>query len=177
MVTDDGISYADARLQIILDSAASFGLPATNQPEEIPTTEEYCDPQRSLLLFSANHAAALTKTIENYEDYLAQHPDSLEDLSYTLAQRREHLKIRSFCITDGSVPFKSFPQTKSQGPVQAAFIFTGQGAQWPRMGRELMADYPHFLASIRAMDIALQGLEHRPSWSLESIVTSTIEEK
>jgi hypothetical protein len=45
------------------------------------------------------------------------------------------------------------------------------------MGRELMADYPHFLASIRAMDIALQGLEHRPSWSLESIVTSTIEEK
>lgn len=36
------------------------------------------------------------------------------------------------------------------------------------MGRQLMVDYPPFLANIQSMDQALQGLgEDAPSWSIE----------
>lgn len=76
----------------------------------------------------------------NIEEYVKDHPDRIEDLAYTLAQRREHLKLRSYCIVqDDTTPFQVSAQFKSQGPRQAAFVFTGQGAQW----------YVHFYLPIR----------------------------
>jgi hypothetical protein len=36
------------------------------------------------------------------------------------------------------------------------------------MGRQLMVDYPSFLANVQSMDKVLQTLnEHAPSWSIE----------
>jgi len=37
------------------------------------------------------------------------------------------------------------------------------------MGRELMVDYPSFLANIRSMDKVLQNLHRAPPWSIEGI--------
>jgi len=144
-----------------------------SDPHEVATTKNGWKQIKHLLLFSANHPESLKKTVENHEMYLEQHPNRLKDLAYTLAQRREHLKIRSFCITDGSAPFKVSSQTKSQVSVRTAFVFTGQGAQWCSMGRDLMSDCPTFLASIREMDAALQNLAHAPSWSLEGMIAIT----
>jgi acyl transferase domain-containing protein len=153
-----------------LDSAASFGLAAPKSIPLNPTLEEPQKSWKSLLLFSANHPESLRAIIQNYENYLEKHADSINDLAYTLSQRREHLKYRSFCVTDGSVPFEVSPQTKSQVPSQVAFVFTGQGAQWIHMGRQLMADYPSFLVNIKSMDVVLQKLEHAPLWSIEGII-------
>ncbi|KAI1307179.1 putative polyketide synthase [Xylaria venustula] len=61
----------------------------------------------------------------------AGHPDSL----------REHLQARGFCITRGDDDKR-----------QIAFIFTGQGAQWPQMGKGLLQAYPETRA---------------PGWTLE----------
>lgn len=81
--------------------------------------------------FSANHSETLKRITENIEVYCRKHPERLDDLAYTLAQRREHLKLRNFCVVkDNSAPFAISNQTKSQGPRQTAFVFTGQGAQW-----------------------------------------------
>jgi acyl transferase domain-containing protein len=146
-----------------LDSAASFGLSA---PKGIPRRSSY-QPRKNLLLFSANHAEALAKIAENYENYLERHPDDLESIAYTLAERREHLKLRSFCVTDGSTPFEVAAHARVQGVSQVAFIFTGQGAQWVHMGRELIRDFPSFVDSIRSMDEALRSVEHAPSWTIE----------
>ncbi|WYZ42296.1 hypothetical protein EsH8_V_001191 [Colletotrichum jinshuiense] len=48
-------------------------------------------------------------------------------------------------------------------------IFTGQGAQWPGMGRELLQWNARFQATIAACDEVLKGLPeaHRPSWSIK----------
>jgi acyl transferase domain-containing protein len=146
-----------------LDSAASFGLSA---PKGIPWRLPY-QPRKHLLFFSANHAGALAKIAENYENYLEKHPDDLESMAYTLAERREHLKLRSFCVTDGSAPFEVAAHARVQGASQVAFVFTGQGAQWVHMGRELMQDFPSFMDSIRSMDEVLQSVEHAPSWTIE----------
>lgn len=46
-------------------------------------------------------------------------------------------------------------------------IFSGQGAQWPEMGRELILQAPNFREDIREMDNTLQTLTHRPEWTIE----------
>jgi acyl transferase domain-containing protein len=146
-----------------LDSAASFGLSASKGTPRRPSYQ----PRKHLLLFSANHAEALAKIAENYENYLEKHPDYLESMAYTLAERREHLKLRSFCVTDGSAPFEAAAHVRVQGASEVAFVFTGQGAQWAHMGRELMRDFPSFKNSIRWMDEVLRSVEHSPSWTIE----------
>ena len=114
--------------QFILDSAASFGI------QHRPVCDQFVKPKRqhtALLLFSANHPESLSRVAANIENYCRNHPDHLDDLAYTLAHRREHLKLRTYCVVgDPSAPFAISDQAKSQGLHQIAFIFTGQGAQW-----------------------------------------------
>lgn len=44
-------------------------------------------------------------------------------------------------------------------------IFSGQGAQWAGMGRELLTDR-QFLKDIARMDTILHGLKHPPAWTI-----------
>ena len=49
-------------------------------------------------------------------------------------------------------------------------IFTGQGAQWPRMGAQLVKSSPFAASRIAELDAALQNLpitSNRPSWTLK----------
>lgn len=39
------------------------------------------------------------------------------------------------------------------------------------MGRDLMLEFPSFLANVRSMDSVLENLEHAPSWSIEGKLT------
>lgn len=95
-------------------------------------------------------------------------PELLESLVYTLAERREHLRLRGFGITNGSSPFHLISHTKDQrqGPGKIAFVFTGQGAQWVHMGSDLIREYPAFRESLDTMDRVLQSLEHAPNWKI-----------
>jgi acyl transferase domain-containing protein len=45
--------------------------------------------------------------------------------------------------------------------------FTGQGAQWARMGNRLSQIYPSFLQTIRVLDGYLHRMKDPPSWSIE----------
>lgn len=47
------------------------------------------------------------------------------------------------------------------------FVFTGQGAQWAGMGKELLQDFVDFHADIKAMDSALAQLPDGPPWTIE----------
>ncbi|PIA96147.1 Nonribosomal peptide synthetase 14 [Cercospora beticola] len=59
------------------------------------------------------------------------------------------------------------PPIKCQAARQTLFVFTGQGAQWARMGQSLMDKQPRFLQSLRDMDLILQSLDHSPKWTIE----------
>jgi acyl transferase domain-containing protein len=123
----------------------------------------------SLLVFSANHEESLAATIRNMKEFYAQTRPSLQDLAHTLGSRREHLPYRTFAITDPSRPFDVNTANMKAATIglKPVFIFTGQGAQWPGMGKELMVAYPSFLRDIRAMDSHLAGLKQPPSFSME----------
>jgi acyl transferase domain-containing protein len=122
-----------------------------------------------LLVVSAKSQEALLRREQSLLKYMSLHPSRLVDLAHTLGSRREHLSHRGFLInTDGITPDMGAIKHSIAGrPPNLTYVFTGQGAQWAGMGRELMESLKSFRDDIKSLDTALQKLERPPSWSLE----------
>ncbi|OCK74548.1 putative polyketide synthase [Lepidopterella palustris CBS 459.81] len=170
-ISINSFGLGGSNVHLVLDSAASFGIPSPHvQPCNLPEI-----PRKSLLLFSANSAPALTKMVENHAQYLKKHPTKLESMAYTLASCRERLKLTSFCVVNGSTLSDPAPPAPNQGIRRVAFVFTGQGAQWVGMGKELIQEHAAFAESIRSMDKVLQSLKHPPEWTLQGTLLDSSE--
>lgn len=94
--------------------------PAIQEPKQTPT----------LLLFSAARPEALKEMVIRHGEYISEFPEKLSDVAYTLTERREHMKYRAFSIAEGAQPLDGPVAVASQDIEKAAFVFTGQGAQW-----------------------------------------------
>ena len=101
-----------------------------------------------------------------YEAFIKSESFQLTDLAYTLGARRHHHKFRSFCVTDGS-PLQPAATVRRPENSRLLFIFTGQGAQWSGMGRELIGDFPSFRKDIQQMDKCLAECQFPPPWRME----------
>ena len=128
-----------------------------------------------LLPASANNTKSLQTRHEDLRQYIKSHPGGLNDLAYTVALRRRHFTHRSFCIVeDGpveslefSAPERATQTTAREGSI--AYVFTGQGAQWAGMARNLIRGSGLFRNDIREMDKVLQGLLQPPEWTIEGL--------
>ncbi|KAI8287374.1 Highly reducing polyketide synthase [Colletotrichum sp. SAR11_57] len=162
-VNSFGIGGANAH--VVIESAASF-LGLTSLPPNIETTTI---PRRQahLMVFSANTADSLRRQVVNNQKYISQHDDSLDDIAYTLSSRRIHLSHRAFSVLEnGAEKFTSPFSKTSPSSTDLVLVFTGQGAQWPRMGAELLQSNKTFTQSMRQMDKVLSALPDSPSWTL-----------
>lgn len=148
--------------------------PGTNGvlPKEESTTST---PQ--VLSLSAKNEKSLIKMIENLRQWVSSRLDDastddelLIDLAHTLTSRRSLMQWRcSFTATslEGILPSLD---TKSAKPIKSSinnrtiFVFTGQGAQWFAMGRELMSTHSLYQESMYRADRILTNLG--ASWSL-----------
>ncbi|KAJ0280261.1 hypothetical protein CBS470a_008877 [Colletotrichum nupharicola] len=165
-------------VHIILESAASVTRPtAVRGPGNVDTPPPSPPLRRepaTLLLFSAGHEESLKAMVQDYKTFLNMQPSRLEGLAHTLTHRRSHLGYRIFTVvTDecenlvfNQPPLPSFRSNTQNAGI--AFVFTGQGAQWARMGSHLLKTSREFLQDIREMDAALKSLpkDHRPSWDI-----------
>jgi acyl transferase domain-containing protein len=132
---------------------------AKKPPNEVP----------KLILLSANTQDSLKRQVSNYQEYLAAHTERVSDVSYTLSHRRERLPHRTFFVVRDGFATDSFPPTKVSGSMTPiTMVFSGQGAQWPEMGKDLIDTDPEFRQDIVAMDVILKGLKQPPEWSIES---------
>ncbi|KAF5023550.1 hypothetical protein F66182_4417 [Fusarium sp. NRRL 66182] len=146
---------------VILESAAMHG--ASTVTHESPE-----GPQ--LLLFSANSAKSLTKMVESYRLWIEENPDKTTDLAFTLARKRDHRPHRHFAmVNNGTVETVSPPtRVKSGEAPNVVMVFTGQGAQWPQMGLELLQSNAVFLSSIQSLDQHLQEMAgQKPHFTIE----------
>lgn len=160
-VNSFGIGGSNAH--VIVDSAASFRV--AQDQTKVPFV---LAPQ--LIPLSANTQDSLKRQIGIYQEYIATHNVRLSDLSYTLSQRREHLPHRTFLVVDGSTVTEASAVAKA--PVNVlpiTMIFSGQGAQWPEMGKMLIGQNLEFRKDIRLMDGMLKGFRHPPNWTIEGI--------
>lgn len=148
---------------MILDSANSFGISRHQAVIQEQETSE-------LLVFSANTTASSKPLVERYVNFMKHNPSLLSDVAYTLANRREHLPYRSFVVTNQtdvgamSVP-NSFAKPRQKSSL--VMVFTGQGAQWARMGCDLMYSNSVFRDTIKYLDAHLQAVA-APGWTIEA---------
>ncbi|OJI97248.1 hypothetical protein ASPVEDRAFT_78976 [Aspergillus versicolor CBS 583.65] len=172
-------------------SVNSFGFGGTNAHAIIESYESINNEHNLELLgpiflfFSARSGPSLLRTIKAYIQHLRHNPDiNLRDLSWILYSRRSTHRIRaSFSgISRDSILNKMEhyvsrdryePQLINQSP-NILGIFTGQGAQWPAMGRELFLHCPLFRQGIKACEAVLQALPTSiPSCSLATELGSS----
>jgi acyl transferase domain-containing protein len=124
---------------------------------------------RKLFVLSANDKDALQALMEKIGIYLEQRPeifqnDLMSNLAYTLA-RRSRMQWRVAIPTSSSFDLiqalnsgKVIPVRAEPEGLRIGFIFTGQGAQYYNMGRELYEQYPVYASTIDACDSFLTSL-------------------
>ncbi|KAI0448681.1 lovastatin nonaketide synthase [Xylaria acuta] len=183
IILDDAYHYLQERglagnhNTVIHNSDSDSGLPAT------PVNEFAHDSPKQLFLFSGKDQTGPKRVSEDLNTWLQRDskdkrgPYFLESLAYTLTLRRTHLEQRTFAIASS---LSELTERLSRGLPAAArsqrhgnnvvMVFTGQGAQWPAMGRELFEN-PIFRQSIDASQSHLKMLGCK--WNATEELTKT----
>ncbi|KAI1126417.1 lovastatin nonaketide synthase [Nemania abortiva] len=173
VVLDDAYHYIQARGLTAFHRTSST-LPHVNVPiMAIPATNGIVDIQKGpdgkshstrpiLLVWSGADQDALQTLSNAYRQRLEARRNASEwdvrDLNYTLAKRRSHLAWRSWAIATESggprdsplalvYPFRPPAKALTGDMARIAFAFTGQGAQYLGMGRQLTS-FTVFLDSL-----------------------------
>ncbi|GLX22943.1 type I polyketide synthase [Streptomyces lavendulae] len=168
-VSSFGLSGTNAH--VVVASPAPRPAETPHGPAELPP-----DRPTHLLVLSAHSPAALRRLALAHATHLApggagrDHP--LWDLCATAALRRDAhphrlwatgadhdelaLTLRALA-EDRPTPAGGTGEAGFAGPRRPVFVFPGQGAQWPGMGRSLLASSPAFRAALDACDRAVRA--------------------
>ena len=181
-------SYTDSKLRCDTTNCVT-GIDAQNDTEskvqpcivnDVSRVQKPSLPK--ILTFSAMDENSLKRLSSLYDSYFTSlDPTKGSDgyfdaLVHTLNNRRTSLLWRSFALARSVSELQSQglklskPRRMKSNP-QLAFCFTGQGAQWFAMGRELLS-FPVFKNSLEDMDAYLSKLGC--SWALLGKVNQTL---
>lgn len=127
---------------------------------DAPAAERPCE----LVVLSAKSAAGLQSVADQWVALLAQDSTtSLPDLAFTAATGRSHLRHRVAIVGRGKTEIREKLRAWREGRTptglaagqttvgrkrKIAFVFTGQGAQYAQMGRQLYQLEPSFRVAI-----------------------------
>ena len=157
-------------------SVNSFGIGGTNahvildaapyRVHDANGTSTAFSSEPRLLLLSAHHPASLKRLVKDHQQYASGNGEKIHDHAYTLASRREHLPHRAFCVSKSKelkVPVFGTQLSKRR---KLIMVFTGQGAQWPEMGKSLLQKHRSFQRTIKLLDKHLATLRDGPAWKI-----------
>lgn len=180
-------------------SVNSFGFGGTNahaileyyepkEPKQQAKLAALAAPLPTPLTISAGSPATLTAMLADLSAYLKANPTtSIEDLAYTLQMRRSTLSHRAVIVAssasqaidkiDGLLADAASNKALSTRRHDVAKpsilgVFTGQGAQWARMGARLIEESPFAAQRIAELQRALATLPSgdRPTWALSAML-------
>ncbi|KAG6007018.1 Type I Iterative PKS [Claviceps lovelessii] len=161
-VSINNFGFGGSNAHCVLEKAPSLQTTAHRMLPIAPTAMR-------LFVLSANDEESSKRRVQQLGVYLEQHPGVFEkhlirNVAYTLCNRRSHLSWRSAVVgtttadlADGLNGADAKPTRALRNP-KVAFVFTGQGAQWYAMGRELMESHQVFASTMREADDTLRQL-------------------
>ena len=180
-IIDDAYHYLEARGIKGLTKTVAHPLPLSPQSASTDSGVDVDDAedskelsqgptQKLVFALSAPEQNALQRIGDTYMSYVeevdaakdARSKTLLDELAYTLSNRRSAFQWRTTVVADTVEDLKTqlatLPKpTRSSKPPTMFFAFTGQGAQWYAMGRELMA-YEVYENSVLKADSYLKSI-------------------
>ncbi|PYH81014.1 ketoacyl-synt-domain-containing protein [Aspergillus uvarum CBS 121591] len=176
-------------------SVNSFGFGGTNAHAIL---ESYDNPHRrpmsataslyTPLVLSANSETSLRGQVDALHAFLSTTDTPIQDILHTLQTRRSQHPVRatfsapdrdtlctalSKCI--GSESTLGTRIDKKPATPRILAVFTGQGAQWPTMGREILRASPVAQQTLSTLQSALDTLPDAPNWSLAAEILADTE--
>ncbi|RDW68951.1 type I polyketide synthase [Aspergillus mulundensis] len=121
-----------------------------------------------IFLISAMDEQSLRSRIQSLQIYLQGNADDSSDewmnnLAFTLSERRTAHLYRTVVISESVTKLRTRLASRvkilnaNKTPV-VGFVFTGQGAQWPGMGKELLDSHPVFRQSMQRVNSYMSRL-------------------
>lgn len=167
---------------------SSFGFAGTNAHviiEEAPAPAEDTAATPSsgetkhtlrILPLSARTPTALVKLAEDYRNWLSAHPQTaLADVCFTAGVGRAHFEHRAALVVDSREsaaellaaladdrPATGLVRGVSGDTPKTAWLFTGQGSQYPGMARQLFDTEPVFAETLGRCAEVLSGILEKP---------------
>lgn len=126
-----------------------------------------------IFILSAKDEKSCKAMALNLKDYLRKRyltGELLDNLAFTLGGRRTRFpwsfatSVSALSLLTEALENDNLTPTHANARPRIGFVFTGQGAQWYAMGRELLSAYPLFKASILEAEAFLK--EFGCKWSL-----------
>ncbi|KAK2861322.1 Type I Iterative PKS [Arthroderma sp. PD_2] len=164
-ISINNFGFGGSNAHVVLDKA-----PPEVFLRAIPVEPPGNEAKPKLFAISGYDEGAARRNASQVGIYVEQHPEIFEkrialDVAYTLGERRTHHAFRIAITANNFNELAEdlnddalLPQRASDEPLKLAFIFTGQGAQWPQMGRELLNSHPIFAQTVKECSDFLESI-------------------
>ncbi|MCJ1465252.1 hypothetical protein MMC07_003868 [Pseudocyphellaria aurata] len=154
----NNFSAAGGNTALLIQDGPKRAIPANTDARPVHT-----------IAVSAKSISSLERNIKQLISYVEQNPEvPLPSLAYTTTARRMHHNYRVAVSVSNLKELKEafvtrlgdgkFTPISSKTP-KVAFIFTGQGAFYPRLGRQLYETCSQFQTDIKYLDNLVKTLE------------------
>jgi acyl transferase domain-containing protein/NADPH:quinone reductase-like Zn-dependent oxidoreductase/acyl carrier protein len=165
--------FAGTNAHVILEEAPEEAA----QPAVAPSpVEQPGGRQFSILPLSARTPAALVQVADQYRSWLSAHPKAtLADVCFTAGAGRAHLEHRAALVVNsresaiellGALaddrPAPGLVRGESHDTPKTAWLFTGQGSQYPGMARELFDTEPVFAETLNRCAAVVANVLEKP---------------
>ena len=129
-----------------------------------------------MLPLSARSPEALAALAQRYGAWLEAHPEAdIADVCFTAGAGRSHFEHRAALVVDSVLNARELLAGLAENrlgpgavrgvcadPPRTAWLFTGQGSQYPGMTRELFDAEPVFAETVKRCAEAVDGMLSRP---------------
>ncbi|KAL0933411.1 pksn polyketide synthase for alternapyrone biosynthesis [Colletotrichum truncatum] len=181
VILDDAYNYMRIRGLLGNHATRTFEDDSSESGISIGSDSPRQDVNKRLFAFSSRDQNGIERLSPLYNEFLSNKEATsstrfLADLAHTLSGRRTHFEYRTFAIAESVLDLqnqmsKGLPKlkrgSKHDNPI---FVFTGQGAQWPSMGVQLLNNCI-FRTSLHKSQVLLE--HYGCSWDLIDELSKT----
>ena len=164
--------FAGTNAHVILEEAPA----QAGQAAAAPADDRLRSKRFSILPISARTPDALVQIADQYRNWLSAHPEAtLADVCLTAGVGRAHFEHRAALVVNSKEsasellgaladdrPAPGLVRGVSDATPKTAWLFTGQGSQYPGMARELFDTEPVFAETVNRCAAAVADVLEKP---------------